>query len=226
MIRFPKMIYYDIHTHRLPVGSEEVAIVNTIVGVAGEEQPLSVLQSVGIHPWYLGVDEEQLFTAFASLASLPRVVAIGEAGLDKLVPTPLKRQQEIFKRLTLFAEQADRPLLIHCVKAWDELMAIKKEVNPHVAWIIHGFRGNGQLAKQLVGQGFYLSFGERFNPEALHEAWPHRLFAETDNSDVTIRSVYCRIAEALALPLDVVAFRLAQNVQATFRIHNYDFEKP
>ena len=67
-------------------------------------------------------------------------------------------------------------------------------------WIIHGFRGNGELASQLVRLGFYLSFGDRFNPSALRAAWLDSLFLETDDKSIDIRGVYQNVAEALDIP--------------------------
>ena len=76
-------------------------------------------------------------------------------------------QKEVFLAQANLAEETHKPLIIHCVKAWADLIACKKAVKPEMPWIIHGFRGNGELASQLVRLGFYLSFGDRFNPSAL-----------------------------------------------------------
>ena len=98
------------------------------------------------------------------LVSGSGVVAIGEAGLDTLAESPMDLQKEVFLAQANLAEETHKPLIIHCVKAWADLIACKKAVKPEMPWIIHGFRGNGELASQLVRLGFYLSFGDRFNP--------------------------------------------------------------
>lgn len=230
------MVYYDIHTHSQPVHPEDVAIVNCFVPAldAGShpEQAISSfgkedtagclcdpassagrveLHSVGIHPWYIYNVEEQL-AGLERQALLPGVVAIGEAGLDKLAEAPLERQQEVFKASAALAESLGVFLIIHCVKAWDELIALKKELKPRMPWIIHGFRGNAALAGQLIRQGFYLSFGEHFNPAAVRIAWPDRLFAETDNRGIDIRTVYDHLSASLDLPLEQFAAQVAENV--------------
>jgi len=146
----------------------------------------------------------------------PVVVAVGEAGLDKLVETPMDIQVEVFKEQAVLAEELRKPLIIHCVKAWDELLIVKKKINPQVQWIIHGFRGNRQLAAQLIAQGFGLSFGRNFNQEALQIAWPQHLFAETDEADITIRDVYLRLSDSLNIPTETFASILEKMCMKTF----------
>lgn len=99
------------------------------------------------------------------------------------------------------------------MKAWDELIASKKELKPRVPWIIHGFRGNATLAGQLIRQGFYLSFGEYLTPGAVREAWPGRLFAETDDREIDIRTVYRNLSVSLNLRLEQFAGQIAENVR-------------
>ncbi|WP_425883919.1 TatD family hydrolase [Parabacteroides sp. ASD2025] len=209
------MVYYDIHTHHLPVHPEDIAIVNCLASPSNAGTGL--FHSVGIHPWYIHNEEEQL-AELKRQAMLPGVVAIGETGLDKLAEASLERQQEIFKASAAFAENLGIFLIIHCVKAWDELIALKKELKPRMPWVIHGFRGNAALAKQLIRQGFYLSFGEHFNSEALREAWPDYLFAETDDRKIDIRTVYQNLSTSLNLPLESFAAQVVTNVQSTLHL--------
>ena len=75
------MVYYDIHTHHLPVHPEDAAIVNSLVPTFDVETGL--FRSVGIHPWYIYNVEEQL-AELKRQVSFPDVVAIGETGLDKV----------------------------------------------------------------------------------------------------------------------------------------------
>lgn len=210
------MIYYDIHTHQPAINPEDVAIVNRIIGKDQEEISFpGQWCSVGIHPWYINNVQEQL-SRLESVALSPSVVAIGEAGLDKLTETSLKIQQEVFLEQAALAERVGKPLVIHCVKAWSELVAARKSVKPHIPWVIHGFRGNAELALQLTRQGFYLSFGEYFNLQALQVAWDGCLFAETDEKGGDIHSVYRRIASSLQISLEELAAILEKNVQNVF----------
>ncbi len=217
------MGYYDIHTHQMPFHKEDIAIINRSVNPMGDIQPGSLpdtfIRSYGIHPWYIYNAKEQI-DRLRVLAYGPRVVAIGEAGLDPLAESPVNLQKEVFLAQANLAEETHKPLIIHCVKAWGDLIACKKAVKPEVPWIIHGFRGNSELASQLVRLGFYLSFGDRFNPSALCVAWPDSLFLETDDKSIDIREVYRNVAEALDIPEEKLRIQIAKN-SSIFRLKGY-----
>lgn len=207
------MKYYDIHTHQPAIRTEDTAIVNSPLLTSATD----INQSSGIHPWSIHQSEINDQLAKLELNSVqPNLVAIGEAGLDKHSETPMNIQKEVFSAQALLAEKVNKPLIIHCVKAWTELIAVKKHIKPRMPWIIHGFRGNAQLATQLIHYGFLLSFGLYFNPGALEAAWPSSLFAETDDKEIDIRLVYQRIADSLSLPLEAIILQLEQNVHLTF----------
>lgn len=212
------MIYCDIHTHRTPLVSDNFVIVNKIVGIKQSQCFLpGNYYSYGIHPWNIENKELQ-FGLLTEAAFHPSVIALGEAGLDKNIETPLQEQTDIFTRQAVLAEEFGKPLIIHCVKAWDEMLAVKKELKPRMPWIIHGFRGNGILAEQLVNKGFWLSFGEKHNPEALKAAWPNKLLTETDESAIGIENIYIHIARNLEVPIDLLALTLSRNVKEVFSI--------
>lgn len=214
------MMYYDIHTHNETADSQVVSVVNcmpapTVDGVeemwlfpAGEH-----LFSVGIHPWTTR-EAAPLLEQLACWLANPRVIAVGEAGVDKAILTPLPQQLALFEAQARLAEQVGKPLIIHCVRAWTEILEVRRQVSPRMPWLIHGFRGKGMLARQLIGHGFYLSFGTKFNPEAVREAWPSRLLAETDDTKESIRTVYQRLAEVLSVGEPELMEQLAQNVRA------------
>ncbi len=148
----------------------------------------------------------------------PSVIALGEAGLDKSIDAPLSLQTEVFTEQVKLSEAFRKPLVIHCVKAWDELLAVKKDLNPQMPWVIHGFRGNDILAEQLIRKGLYLSFGMKFNPKALRIAWPDYVLPETDEADIAIEEVYADIANALDMSIDLLALTLRKNVKAVFSV--------
>ncbi|MDR0394226.1 MAG: TatD family hydrolase [Tannerella sp.] len=214
------MTYYDIHTHQPARRPEDVAIIS--VNVCDPHNPIEAsanrilsdsssgstgtdcfteYYSVGIHPW--DPDKKQMKKVF-EYASLPSVVAIGETGLDKVTAKntlDLDRQRELFTAHIHLSEEIGKPLIIHCVKAWDELLHIRKTEKPAMPWIIHGFGGKEALAVQLLNAGLYLSFGiRRSHINALKVAWEsHHLLAETDNLNTDIRDVYKHIAKQLGI---------------------------
>ncbi len=213
------MTCYDIHTHH-PVAdtADCVAILNIIIG-RDEKMPVhNQWHSVSIHPWYINNDKDlnKQLTRLEQAAGHPGVVAIGEAGLDHMADTPPALQEAAFTRQAALAEQLGKPLIIHCVKAWDKLIQNKRTIRPHVPWVIHGFRGNRLLAEQLLRQDFFLSFGEHFNPQSVQAAWPDKLFAETDESHIGIRAVYTQMATALNISPETFATTLESNVHGVF----------
>ena len=102
---------------------------------------------VGIHPW----DSENVSASALRLlheaAAHPQVVAVGEAGIDKLKGASIEKQMEIFAMQAEIASRLHKPLIVHAVKSLDEILAAKKRENPPVPWIWHGFRGNRHTAE-------------------------------------------------------------------------------
>jgi TatD DNase family protein len=98
------------------------------------------------------------------------------------------------------AEKYQKPLVLHLVAAFDELIAIKKRLKISVPIIIHGFSKNEQVAKQLVDNGFYLSFGKYLlrNPEleSVFKSIPNdKFFLETDTIEESLDEVYALAAK-------------------------------
>ena len=107
-----------------------------------------------------------LFQGVARWASCPQVVAIGECGLDRLRGAALEEQQRWFVRQAELAESSGRPLIVHCVKAFDVLIQLHRCLSPRAQWVVHGFRGKPQLAQMLLRAGMHLSFGKNYNEES------------------------------------------------------------
>ena len=113
---------------------------------------------MGIHPWHLTESNaDGHWQWLVEMANRPQVVAIGEGGLDKLKGPSLVLQMDVFKRCVLLAEERSLPLIIHAVKCSNELIRLKKELRPVQPWIIHGYRGNPQITKQMAKVGFMFS---------------------------------------------------------------------
>lgn len=205
----------DIHTH--DTGSDsKTAILNC------SEYTAERNISMGIHPWNITADWEQDFARIEQYANRDNVIAIGECGIDKLKsPSPLTLQQEIFKAHAILAEEVKKPLIIHCVKGFDELIALHKSIAPQQAWIIHGFRGKPQQAEQLIKAGFHLSFGDKFNEESLKETPFERMFIESDESNVGICEIYRTVAQAKGCSVKELASLMTKNAE----INNFNPQK-
>lgn len=183
----------DIHTHK------PAPYPDGIVSIDNLEAPLldGQLYSVGIHPWNTAeMPTQETWNRLEALASDPRVAAIGECGVDLLKGGQLFRQLQILKRQIEISEKAGKPLILHCVKGADIILGLKRDFNPVQAWIIHGFRGNPRLGRQLTDKGLFLSFGEKFNAETVAETPADRLLAETDESMLSIAEIIGRLSVA------------------------------
>lgn len=157
--------------------------------------------SVGIHPWHLPMDLEAAMKWLRFEAAQDDVLAVGEAGLDHAAATDFYEQGEAFMACARLAEELEKPLIIHCVRANDEILAFKKMLRPAQPWIMHGFGGHPNTAKQLVENGFYLSFGHAIlqNEKAaasLAAVPADRFFLETDDrQNLIIEDVYGAAAQ-------------------------------
>lgn len=220
------MDLYDIHTHDAPSpNSDDDESLRQNISYIVNVYPLGFEYakdnenypwfSCGVHPWY-SEDAEPQLKFLKEIAGDPRIVAIGEAGLDKLKGPDLKTQQTIFEQQVQLSEQLQKPLIIHCVKAWEELLHIKKLYKPRQPWIIHGYKGKVELAKQLLSHGFLFSINERFNDDAIREIPLDRLFCETDISETSIEDIYSEVAKALDISEEVLTSQIAENVKRTF----------
>lgn len=187
--------YVNIHTHR-PTGR-------------GLEPA-----SVGIHPWdAAGADAESLCEA------LGRAQAVGEIGLDYLHPDR-EAQRRLFEQQLELAETAGKPVVLHCVKAFEPMMTLLGRFRLR-AVIFHGFIGSPQQAARAVAAGYYLSFGPRSlrsprTVQALATVPSERLFLETDDDPTPIESVYAEAARLLGLSLDRLRETLYTNYLRIF----------
>ena len=179
----------DIHTHHTDA-REAVISVNPWEFCPAD----GLLYSVGIHPWQVGRATGADFDRLAECARADGVLMIGECGIDKLRGGDLSMQTGVLERHIALSELVRKPLLLHCVRASNELCLLRRQLRPSMPWIVHGFRGNARVAGQLLDAGFYLSYGERFNPEALAITPADRLLAETDESTLPIDEIHRRLA--------------------------------
>lgn len=196
--------YIDIHTH----GSGVVPGIFAIENLMAHEQrrPGDVSGqpcTFGIHPWHLDSESvNMLIGNVRSVAASDNLVAIGEAGFDKLRGADMETQSAAFEAQVKISEETGKPLFIHCVKAWDELLPVHKKFRPKMPWMIHGFRGNVELAMQLLSKGMYLSFWFDFvlrteSSKLLKSLPVERIFLETDGADVGISTIYDKVAADL-----------------------------
>lgn len=208
-----KSMILDVHTHNQE--NFETAILS--VEASRADLLCYPYISVGIHPWYLTSEnfEEQQKWLIQSLA-LPQVVAIGEVGLDKLALCPWELQLKAFEFIIDLAEEKQKPLIIHNVKSTEVLFGLHKKHKVTQPWIIHGFRGKKELALQCIDKGFYLSFGEKFNADALCAVPMDKLLFETDESTHSIEKIIQRCANEKEIAEHELKKQVVQNIETLF----------
>lgn len=198
--------YIDLHTHfrtgdREVSGDGRVRVVDLgdDWAAAGFSLPAEGWDyfSAGIHPMWLAGDEVRLLARLDEVLTLfPAIIMLGEAGLDQRSHTPLREQLACFEKQVALAEKHRRPLIIHCVRAYNELLEVMKSLRPEMPWILHGFNNHPQLGEQLLANGCYFSLGAALTlPDSnashfIREIPADRLFLETDEARLPIDAVY------------------------------------
>ena len=172
--------------------------------------------AVGVHPWRAAFLDETA-GLLESLAASPRCLAVGETGLDRRRGPSLDCQIRAFRLHIALSERLGKPLIIHCVGCAAEILAHHRELRPHQPWIIHGFRGKPELARQMLARGLYLSLGVRFNPDTARIIPDDRLLIETDDDRETdIMRVAAAIAPLRGTTPDAVLSLAAANAARLF----------
>jgi len=187
------MQYFNLHTHKFTNNPNVLELVNQYPWEFDESIPQ---YSIGIHPWY--IDENRLennLTTIDEKLQLDECLAVGECGLDKRIDIPMDLQIKVFELQIALAEKYKKPLVLHLVAAYQELIEIKNRLQVSVPIILHGFSKNEHVAKQLIDNGCYLSFGKYLlrNPELKYvfQSVPNdKFFLETDTIDETLEEVY------------------------------------
>lgn len=194
------MQYLDIHTHYVTkrkdvYGIQSLTLTDKFSGAITKTAPISV----GLHPWFAKIDVLEIHLQhLAEVAAQENVKLIGECGLDKLRGERIEDQLVILTQQVLLAEKLGKPLILHCVKSFSELIALKDKLKVKVPMIIHGFNKNERLGEQLLAKGFFLSIGEAAlkaeSGAAKLVQKTDRFFLETDDSETPIEEIYQHVA--------------------------------
>lgn len=213
------MQYFNLHTHVYTSQGDILELVNQYP----QEFDAAISNySIGIHPLFINEDRlESDFKILEEKVSLPECLAIGECGLDKRSETAFEIQLEVLEKQLLLAEKHQKPVVIHCVHAFQELVELKNKLKITTPILIHGFSKKEQLAKQLLDNGFYLSFGRYLlqNPELeqLFNGVPeNQFFLETDTSDYTIEEIYALAAKYKKITVTELQQIISNNFNTVF----------
>ena len=216
--------FVDIHTHTAKTDDDMVQIVNLDIL---RDVPELGFYCYGIHPWTLDDTDFQAEKALQTLEEklkLPQVIALGEAGLDKIHKASFERQVAVFERQIDLSELLQKPMILHDVRSHNEIIALRKKRKAQQPWIVHGFSGTEQDVRQLIGQGIYLSVGESLlHPERkIYKSFKFinldYLFLETDMAEIGIETVYEAAANLLGMDLSVLQTRIFANFARLFEL--------
>jgi len=218
--------FIDIHTHDSgpTSGIFRVEILMAHEAKYPVEQK-GIIYAAGIHPWNLNEGNKSILMEFMqSVAGHPSVIAVGEAGFDKLKGPSMDLQREVFDEQVKMAEQLGKPVVIHCVRAWDEFLAAHKRLKPSTNWLVHGFRGKKELAFQLISRGMFISIWFEFalrpeSAELIRSIPVERLFLETDGADADIRDIYNKVAADIGISPDELKTIMYNNYMKFFGIN-------
>ncbi|MBP8959998.1 MAG: TatD family hydrolase [Bacteroidales bacterium] len=217
--------FIDIHNHGAVPAAGIFQVENINANQPKEpDNTHGLAYTVGIHPWYLTEEnfQEQMEKVIID-SNHENVIAIGEAGFDKIKGPSADFQREAFIRQIVLSEERGKPLYIHCVRAWEELISVRKNLKPKLSWLVHGFRGKSELALQLISKGIYLSFWCDFiiRPEAEHlikSVSLENFFLETDGCEIEITTIYNKVSEVLGITVEELKRQIYSNFMTFFGI--------
>ena len=218
-----KTDFIDIHTHTEESGENLLQIINLNLESPCPDQGF---YSYGIHPWALddiGFQAEKALQTLEEKLKLPQVLALGEAGLDKMHKASFERQIKLFERQIELSETLQKPIILHDVRSHNEIIALRKKHKAVQPWIVHGFSGTEQDVRQLIGQGIYLSVGESLlHPERkIYKSFKFidldYLFLETDMAEIGVEAVYKAAAFLLEMDMPTLQTRIFANFARLLR---------
>ena len=212
-------MFVDIHTH----------IDNQSVIKIVDENGVRIFETVGIHPWELDRHFDwseaewrnpcysDAFDKKGFLDKLEMTVAIGEVGLDKVHKETFEKQIEVFEEMIRLSESYRKPMIVHCVRAYSEIIEMRKKTKATMPWVIHGFNSSVDTMQQLLRYDIYISLGdilyrnENQAVKILENIPVERLFLETDVSGRDIKDVYAKAATLMGCEVEFLENKIFEN---------------
>ena len=219
-------MFVDIHSH---IDNQAV------IKILDDNFEEKVLTTMGVHPWdvcHFERNEMESRNPFLSKANdsggfldcttlrsvpLEMTTAIGEVGLDKVHKETFEKQIEVFEEMIRLSESYRKPMIIHCVRAYSEILEIRKKTKATMPWVIHGFNSSVETILQLLKYDMYISLGdilyrnENQAVKILNNIPIDRLFLETDISGRDIKKVYAKAAELLGCEVEFLCNKIFEN---------------
>ncbi|MFV0196826.1 TatD family hydrolase [Empedobacter falsenii] len=212
-------MFLNAHTHHLSNDSTVLELYNQFPNKLNNGVKLF---SIGIHPAYIKTSsiEEEIRLIKQNLSN-KNCLAIGEIGLDKLCETDFKLQIEVFEQQLEIATQHQLPVIIHSVRAYQEILHIRKQMKLTIPFIFHGFNKNEQLLNQIIAQNCFASFGKNLlsnkNLQIIFaNLSANQFFLENDASEISIEEIYTFAADLRKITIEELQLQQAKNWKAVF----------
>ncbi len=206
--------YIDFHNHSKWHDDGVIEVVS----IHGNQEKKLKYYTIGYHPWWTDIKlhKDQLDLIRQKYIEDKFCLGIGEFGLDKLKGSDLNHQEEIAIQQIMLANELKAPVIIHCVRAYDRLIKLKKNYG-QTPWVIHGYMRNKILASQVLDAGISLSVAPYMNMKStfidmLQFIPLDRLFLETDSDfNLNIIERYRIFATLRKMGLEPLKTQLYQN---------------
>lgn len=216
--------FIDIHTHSEQLIPGTFRVWNYSVGQSPHLD--NIICTAGIHPWHIEQNFTKQWNQFESIVKTTQVIGIGECGLDKLCSTDWDLQVDIFTQQVKLANTLNKPIIIHSVRAYQEITKHLTQQKIQTPVIFHGFNKKQELATSLLKKGYYLSLGADIlhgkQDDLIAKIPITRLFLETDNQTTSIVDIFSYFCAARKISLTELKQQMVINFEQVF---NYRIEE-
>lgn len=175
---------------------------------------------MGIHPCYIKGDGLAQLELMRTWSLSEQLMAIGECGLDRKARLPLSQQLTLFNEQLAIARKIQKPVVVHCVRAWNEVLEAIRQAGLSKPVVFHGFRKQLPLAERILKEGHYLSFGKGLDRptvrSVIRKVPLERIFLETDDMPCTIEIIYEQACAAIGIDLNSLSLQLMKNAAVVF----------
>lgn len=208
------MTWFDVHTH---TSGQPSSMFNVVLN-NNEVPPRDGYFSVGLHPWF-DLNTEDLQKLETHLKD-PRCLAIGETGLDRVKKENFELQMEYFKAHLELAIKYKKPVVLHCVRAYQDILDVLLKLKFSLPIIFHDYNAGVEItARLLKEENYFFSFGDKLfkgNSKAM-KSLPlipkERLLLETDDSNRSIAAIGEKMAQAKNSSTEEISGTCFKNTQ-------------
>ncbi len=213
--------YIDIHTHQKS-GKHNITEIINILSTQIDEVAIEkhAYYSIGIHPWH--ISSEFIIEKIKILCQKKNVIAIGEFGIDRAIDTQTEIQTDYFIKQLELAMSLNKPAIIHCVRAYSDILSILKKMKPVIPLIFHDFNESLQIYNQLSKYNSFFSFGARIMDteskanKIFKKIDMEKVFLETDNAFISIEELYNKAGFILGVDIDFLKKQFYINFNRCF----------